>query len=33
MINDLYLHLERWDSELKIVNNIDKPAPRKKKAI
>jgi len=30
--NDLQLHFERWYPELKIVNNVDRPAPRMKKA-
>jgi len=30
--NDLHLHFEPWYAELKIVNNVDRPAPRMKKA-
>ncbi|WP_292991881.1 ISKra4 family transposase [Nitrosomonas sp.] len=29
--NDLHLHFERWYPELKIVSNVDRPAPRMKK--
>ncbi len=31
--NDLHLNFERWYPEMKIVSNVDRPAPRMKKVV